>query len=150
MRWNRDVSPILRCTAIAISLACVSGTLHSQERASRVSFEHDGQGVTGFVLYATPEEGKARIDLGLIPVGERGMGSILLPVLPEGTFALSVAAYSAAGESAPAPASPAYVTVRKVDARAVAAAVKPDVAAPPAKPASSETTCSSRGREAAG
>jgi hypothetical protein len=83
-----------------------------------VAFEHDGSGVTGFALYAEPQQGKVvRIDLGLVPAGEGGVRSAPLPRLPEGAYTLSIAAYNPLGESTRVAAFPSRVTVKKSDGR---------------------------------
>jgi hypothetical protein len=76
-------------------------------------FEHDGKGVTGFALYATPEKGGKglRADLGLVLPDRKGVRSAPLPPLPAGIYSLSIAAYNAAGESPAVKASPDRIVV---------------------------------------
>ena len=83
------------------------------QTATRISFEHDGQGVSGFALYAESGKGKPlRVDLGMVTADAEGKRVVAVPRLPDGSYALSVAAYNAAGESARVPAAPARVFVR--------------------------------------
>jgi hypothetical protein len=80
------------------------------QSAARITFQHDGDGVTGFALYAESRDAKpVRVDLGMVPADARGNRTVVVPSLPDGTYALSVAAYNAKAESARVPAAPATV-----------------------------------------
>lgn len=96
--------------------------LAQEKTAPRIVFEHDGVGVTGFALYAQPQEGKVvRVDLGMVPADERGRRSASLP-LPDGTYTLSVAAYNGEGESPRIPTSPARLSLRRSESQGSPAA----------------------------
>jgi hypothetical protein len=105
-------------SCLGLSLVGVSAQEKTEGTAPpRIVFEHDGKGVTGFVLYAQPEKGKPlRINLGLVMADATGARAIPMPLLPEGTYSLSVAAYNAAGESPAVPTSPARLSIRIADA----------------------------------
>jgi hypothetical protein len=115
------------------------------QSAALITFQHDGDGVTGFALYAESRDAKpARVDLGMVPADARGNRTVVVPPLPDGTYALSVAAYNAKAESVRVPAAPAIVRVKngltdvdRGDAPARQAAAPPPVA-PAAKGAPAE------------
>lgn len=97
------MSASARC---ALLLQTVAGLLTgvslalAQEERVRLAFEHRGDGVTGFVLYAQPAKGETvRVDLGQVKETSEGMRVIPLPPLPDGSYTLFVAAYNGKGES---------------------------------------------------
>jgi hypothetical protein len=120
MRGVRELSSV-SAWACALGVSVAMAVAHAQDPpAPRVLFDHDGQGVTGFALYAQPEKGKAiRIDLGLVLADRNGGRSVTVPALPDGTYTLSVAAYNRAGESARVGAAPARITVRQKQAAVI-------------------------------
>jgi len=73
-----------------------------------VEFDHDGQAVKGFVLYATrlPDGFQRRLDLGMPSKGKSGRFQAALPALAPGTWQLELAAYNNAGESSRTKAEP--------------------------------------------
>jgi hypothetical protein len=78
-----------------------------------LEFDHDGQGVKGFVLYAIRGEDGAqrRIDVGMPIKTKSGRWQLNLPALEKGTWQLELAAYNSAGESPRTPADPRVVTI---------------------------------------
>jgi hypothetical protein len=102
-----------------------------------IEFDHDGVGVTGFVLYATRREDGAqrRIDVRMPAKTKAGRWQVTLPTLEKGTWRLELAAYNGAGESPRAKADPPEVRIDpKISPKppappAVKAATKPPPAA---------------------
>src|SRR5262245_50526927 len=91
--------------ACIVAVGALSGPLLAQESAqplidpTSITFEHDGQNVTGFAAYVTAEGSPAlRIDLGALrPTA--GKVTARLPTLPAGEYRIEIAAYNEAGES---------------------------------------------------
>ena len=129
----------------AIGVSGAMAVAHAQNPLpARLSFEHDGQGVTGFALYAQPEKGKAiRIDLGLVMADGNGGRSVAIPSLPDGTYALSIAAYNSAGESSRIAASPARIAMKNSQMAVKVPPATAVSAAPASKAASDPSTPSS-------
>ena len=144
MRCARELSKVsVWLCAIVVSLALAAVVDGQNPPAPRVSFEHDGQGVTGFALYAQPEKGKAiRIDVGLVLADGNGGRSVALPSLPDGSYTLSIAAYNSVGESLRVATSPERVSVKghKIAAERTPA---PETVAAPAPPAAASPATSS-------
>jgi hypothetical protein len=112
MKPPRRSSLWLTCVCV-VTFSASFGVIAQKPGAVRITFEHDGEGVSGFVLYAEPESGKAlRFDLGLVATDRSGKRTMSLPLLPDGTYRLSVSAYNGAGESARVPASPSRIVVK--------------------------------------
>jgi len=78
-----------------------------------VEFDHDGQAVKGFVLYATRRQDgvQRRLDLGMPSKGKSGRFQAALPALAPGTWQLELAAYNSAGESSRTKAEPSEVRI---------------------------------------
>lgn len=97
----------LALVLIRPAIAARSGAQGLQSPTT-IEFDHDGQGVKGFVLYATRKEDgvEQRIDLGMPTRGKSGRMQIAPPPLPSGIWRLELAAYNSAGESPRAKAEP--------------------------------------------
>lgn len=96
-----------------VSLAAGQGAVGGATTdPKRITFEHDGQGVSGYVLYLDPDAGSTlRIDLGALKPVSGNVVSAPLPPLPAGTYHIEIAAYNAGGESPRVPANPPSFTV---------------------------------------
>ena len=91
------------------------------EDPKRITFEHDGKDVSGFVLYLSPENGTPlRVDLGALKPDGKGIVSAQIPPLPAGHYRVEIAAYNVGGESPRVPANPPEFSVTKSMATAPA------------------------------
>ena len=99
----------------------------------RIVFQHDGENVTGFVLYLHQESGSPmRIDLGMLKPDAKGVISAKLPKLQPGSYRAEVAAYNGSGESLRVAAAPPSFVVTGPAAARSEANHAPDVTHEPA------------------
>ena len=108
-----------------------------------VEFEHDGQAVKGFVLYATRRQDgvQRRFDLGIPSKAKTGRFRAALPALDPGTWQLELAAYNGAGESPRTKAEPSEVRIDPPVRQQPPAATPPTAKAPaPAPPGARKPT----------
>jgi hypothetical protein len=134
-RRNPPPRVLLACTA---SAWLICGFSQAQSPPSAIiTFDHDGQSVVGFAVYATRREdgAKRRLDLGHLNT-VNGRYRVTLPPLEDGTWRLEVAAYNDAGESPRIPADPGELRVGDPGKVRVAAPnpPKPGGGTTPAKP----------------
>lgn len=80
-------------------------------KAPRITFDHDGKDVSGFVVYLSPQAGPPiRLDVGHRAPDASGHIVVVLPDVPLDTYRVEIAAYNSAGESPRTVATPSSLT----------------------------------------
>jgi hypothetical protein len=104
---------VLLMTLLLLASAPSQAAQPPASPAPVVEFDHDGQAVEGFVLYATRRQDgvQRRLDLGMPSKGKSGRFHAALPALAPGTWQLELAAYNSAGESPRTKAEPSEVRI---------------------------------------
>jgi hypothetical protein len=118
----------MRSVIFVAALSAVAGQTPLDNNAPinprEIVFEHDGRNVTGFVAYFRRENDKnspVRMVLNKIPRDARGAFHLNLGGLPDGIYAVEIAAINRAGESPRVSTEPRQFVVSKGRQGAVSA-----------------------------